>query len=931
MEMVSPEDVIGAQSAGFAEELYAEFLRDPALVPPGWRKYFASLQPRGTDAVLAPSFHAASIFNPLGVAPNGNGQVAAEVASRQDRVDQLVRAYRVSGHLEAKVDPLGIPRPPIPWLDPACYGLTAEDMARSFSSTTIAGPPQLKLREIIERLRHTYCGSIGVQYMHIDDTHIKDWLQERMESTENRLALSHDEQLSILRKLTDAVVFEDFIQKKYLGAKRFSLEGAESLIPLLQLAIEKAGEQRVNGIVIGMAHRGRLNVLANIIGKGAAEVFREFEDSEADTDGHRGDVKYHLGYSTKWRTASGHVIHVSLCFNPSHLEFVNPMALGRVRANLDRHGRRGSGMAILIHGDASFAGQGIVQEVLNLSQLRGYTTNGTIHVILNNQLGFTTDPADGRSTLYASGVARMLQVPIFHVNGEDPEAVDHVIDLAMDFRSEFQRDVVIDMYCYRRRGHNEGDEPSFTQPLMYKAIAQRKSVRDGYVEHLLRLGEVATEQADEIGVESRARLERELSLAREGEHGLAPAPPGERWVEYQGGPEKDAAEVATGVPAERLSSLLESLARLPEGFTPHPKITRLLEQRRAMARGEAPLDWATAEQLAFATLATEGVRVRLSGQDSERGTFSQRHSVLHDYETGATYEPLKHLAAGQAAVEVFNSPLSEAGVLGFEYGYSLDCPEGLVLWEAQFGDFCNVAQPIIDQFIASAEEKWSYLSGLVLLLPHGFEGMGSEHSSARLERFLQLACCDNIQVVNLTTPAQYFHALRRQALRKWRKPLVVMAPKSLLRHPCAVSTLADLELGSFRRVLYDAQQTDAAAIRRVLLCSGKLFYELDEARTERQRGDVAILRLEQLYPLPEGLLAEALERYADGTPVWWVQEEPENMGAWHYLKLKFADKLFGGLPLHGICRAAASSPATGSLSVHRREQQELINRAFDGL
>lgn len=934
--MSANEIVFHSEALGLAEELYAQYLLDPESVPPGWREYF-NAQPNA-NTPSGPKFTPASIFHSAGtngaVAQNGkntaNGMLASAYAM-QDRVDQLVRAYRVSGHFAAELDPLGRPRPLTPHLDPAFYGFTESDMDRKISSATIAGSRTMTLRQAIARLRNTYSRSIGVQYMHIDDTVIRAWLQERMEGTENRLAMSRDQRIATLTKLTDAVLLEDFIQKKYLGAKRFSLEGGESLIPLLHLALEKAGQMRINGVVIGMAHRGRLNVLVNIIGKSAWELFREFEDTNPEYEFHRGDVKYHLGYSTEWQSACGHEIHVSLCFNPSHLEFVNPMALGRARANLDFHGVHGSGMAILVHGDTAFAGQGVVQEILNMSQLPGYSTGGTVHVIHNNQLGFTTDIQDARSSLYASGVARMLQIPIFHVNGEDPEAVEAVIDTAMDFRMQFKRDVVIDMYCYRRRGHNEGDEPSFTQPQMYKAIAKRKSVLEGYVDRLEKLGVVTREQADKLAQERRKRLDEELDVARHKDRWLTPPPPSERWMEYTGGPESQADEVQTGVSADELAKLLEVTTRLPEGFTPHPKILNYLNQRLAMAQGKQGIDWAAAEALAFATLAIQYVRVRLSGQDSQRGTFSHRHFMLHDYITGEGYAPLQHLARFQGPVEVINSPLSETGVLGFEHGYSLDCPQGLVMWEAQFGDFCNVAQPIIDQFIASAEEKWGYLSGVVMLLPHGFEGQGSEHSSARLERFLQLAAADNMQIVNLTTPAQYFHCLRRQVLRRWRKPLIIMTPKSLLRHPQVVSSLEDLERGAFRRILHDPRKPKPAKVKRILLCSGKLYYELDLARTTRKLDNVVLLRLEQLYPLPETLLAESLKGYTDGTPVIWVQEEPENMGAWQYLKLRFCERLLGKFPFSGIYRAAAPSPATGSHKMHQQEQDHIIEQALAGL
>jgi 2-oxoglutarate dehydrogenase E1 component len=749
--------------------------------------------------------------------------------------------------------------------------------------------------------------------------------------------LAREEQIRIFTRLTDAVAFEEFIRKKFVGAKSFSLEGCESLIPLLDLAIEKAAEQGIKEIVLGMAHRGRLNVLANVLGKSPRQIFREFADDPKMFRGH-GDVKYHLGFSNDWTAAKGQRVHLSLCFNPSHLEFVNPVALGRVRAKQDRFQADqgvadvGPCLALLIHGDASFAGQGVIQETLNLSQLAGYSVGGTVHVIVNNLIGFTTSPAEGRSCTYASDVARMLQVPVFHVNGEDPEAVAQVVRLAMDFRQTFHRDVFIDMFGYRRLGHNEGDEPSFTQPVLYRAIQRRKSVREGYLDHLLNLGGLTREEAGEIARQRHEALERELSQAQDETY----RPPAEKvaavqgvWTRghYIGGPEKDAPDTATGVDQKRLAELLLKQTELPENFRPHPKIKKFLESRRQMAAGAEPLDWAAAEALAFASISADGFRVRLSGQDSARGTFSQRHAILYDYESGDPFIPLRHLGGKQAPVDIINSPLSETGVLGFDYGYSLDCPDGLICWEAQYGDFVNAAQVIVDQFITSAEDKWNRLSGVVLLLPHGFEGQGPEHSSARLERFLNLAAMDNIQVVCPTTPAQYFHCLRRQVLRPWRKPLIVMTPKSLLREARAVSTLQDCAVGEFQRVIADSLG-DPQQIRRILLCSGKIFYELRQHRESLQRQDVAILRLEQLYPLNEPLLQSALAPYVAGTPVWWVQEDPENMGAWRFLRVRFGDTLFGRFPFGGIRRPPSPSPATGSARIHKKDQKYLIAQAF---
>jgi 2-oxoglutarate dehydrogenase E1 component len=986
--MSSQPPIPGPLSLGFIEGLLADYHRDPQSVPADWRSWFArdgdgdgvggrvdaaaaagqyagdardisgergaatghvaasdgnghppghvpAFARRGRRARSSRRPRDRAVAHTLGCGPTGavrNRSTASpefDAAVLQDRVDQLVRAYRVRGHMVALIDPLGLPRPDCAELYPEHYGLSEEDMDRTISARTISGAEGSTLRELYLRLRMTYCRSIGVQFMHIDDIGVRHWLQERMEGTENRINLSTSQQIRILTLLTHATVFEDFLQTKYVGAKSFSLGGCESLIPLLDMAIERAGGQGVREVVIGMAHRGRLNVLANIMGQRPQDIFRKFEDVDAELHLGGGDVKYHLGHSTDWQTAAGDKIHLSLCFNPSHLECINPVVLGRVRSKQDRAGdlARERGLALLIHGDGAFAGEGVVQETLNLSELSGYGVGGAVHVIVNNQIGFTTSPNDSRSTLYASAVAKMLQIPIFHVNGEDPEAVAQVIHLAMDFRRQFRRDVVIDMFGYRRLGHNEGDEPSFTQPLMYEAIKRRKSVRLGYLEHLQRLGGVSDEQADAIEALCKQRFERGLKIARSDRYMPGDTALQGIWSGYLGGHEAEVEECATGVDQEQLAGLLEAQTRLPDGFHPHPKLERFMTARREMAAGERPLDWSAAESLAMASLAAEGIRVRLSGQDSQRGTFSHRHGVLHDIETGETYCPLEHVAEGQAAVELINSPLSEMGVMGFEYGYSLDCPDGLVMWEAQFGDFYNVAQVIVDQFIASAEDKWRRLSGIVLLLPHGFEGQGPEHSSARLERFLMQSAEDNMQIVVPTTPAQMFHVLRRQVVRRWRKPLVVLTPKSLLRHPKVVSDMAELSDGCFHRIIRDDLESPRR-VKRVLLCSGKIFYDLHERREKLSRDDVAILRVEQLYPLHEESMTGALAAYADGTQVFWVQEEPENMGAWRFWRARFGTSLLGRLPLAGIFRPESASPATGSPGSHRIEQERILQQAF---
>jgi 2-oxoglutarate dehydrogenase E1 component len=926
----------GTNNLAFVEGLYSEYLRDPSSVTQDWQDYFSRIVDgdRGRVTNFAPNFPITSIFNPPVQLPESSRRAQAEVEAQstnlQDRVDQLIRAYRICGHMIAQIDPLGLPRPNPVELDPAHYGFTEADMDRRFSVQTVYSGGWLTLREIIERLKNTYCRTIGVEYMHIDDLQVRRWLQERMEETENRLQITRKEQLRILTRLTDAVTFEEFIRKKFIGAKSFSLEGSESLIPLLDLAIERAGEGGVKEIVLGMAHRGRLNVLANIMGKSPSEIFREFADLDSQNYTGRGDVKYHKGYSNDWRTSSRKIVHISLCFNPSHLEFVNPVAVGRLRAKQDRVGdaEQIKGLPILIHGDAAFSGQGVVQETLNLSQLRGYKVGGTLHIVVNNQIGFTTSPSDARSTAYATDVAKMLPIPIFHVNGEDPEAVAQVVKLALDFRFQFKRDVVIDMYGYRRLGHNEADEPSFTQPLLYKAIEKRKPVREGYLDHLLKMGGVTKKDAERIWQSRQEHFEKELSESKSADYSPPTPIPRGTWNGFIGGSDAQTPDPDTGYPKEKLSRLLDAQTNFPADFHPHPKIERFVANRKKMATGEVPLDWSAAEALALGSLAVDGTRIRLSGQDVGRGTFSHRHAVLHDYEDGHTYIPLQYLSPKQAPVDIWNSPLSEVGVVGFEYGYSLDYPRGLIAWEAQFGDFANVAQVIIDQFIVSAEDKWKRLSGLVLLLPHGYEGQGPEHSSARLERWLALSAEDNIQVTYPTTPAQYYHLLRRQVLRPFRKPLVVMTPKSLLRHPDVVSPLDEFATGKFQRLIPDDSRLAPQKITRILLCAGKIYYDLRKQRQEKGREDVAIIRLEQLYPLRRDFLEREIARYPESSPVFWVQEEPENMGAWRFMRVNFGDMMFDR-PFNVISRPTEASPATGSSNSHKKEQEEILRRALE--
>lgn len=939
-------------SLDYIDDLYVQYVQDPDSVSDTWRQYFEQFlvsPPTKSRQRLAAATTTAPTSAAAAGKPGGNGAAALAGARKgstgdeatdqalwmsrmQDRVNQLVREYRVRGHLKAQLDPLGIDRGETPELSPQRYGVSDADMQRRLDSSAVEHVKGDTLDVILTKLRNTYCRSIGAQFMHIDNRNIRDWLQQRMESTENRLDLPHETQRRIYARLADASIFEEFVRRKFVGAKTFSLEGAETLIPLIDLALEKAGEHGVKEVVMGMAHRGRLNVMANILKKRAMNIFWSFDDPNPEMSRGGGDVRYHLGYSSDWKTARGDRLHISLCFNPSHLEYVNTVAMGRTRCKQDQldDSERRQVMNVLIHGDAAFAGEGVVQETLNLSQLGGYRVGGTLHIIINNQVGFTTEPAQGRSTTYATDVAKMLQVPIFHVNGEDPEAVAQVVSLAMDFRNEFQRDVVIDLYAFRRWGHNEGDEPRFTQPRMYAEIDRRAGVREQYLNRLKTLGKITEDEAEEIQKERTEKLETEFAASKNEQFVPDTQTLAAGWSDYFGGPEP-VESTNTTYDETRLGELVDAATRLPDGFSQHKKLKRLIANRRNMAAGKAAFDWATAELAAFATLLSDGHAIRLTGQDCQRGTFSQRHAVQHDVKTGETYMPLEHLSSNQARVELHNSPLSEAGVLGFEWGYSLDAPNSLVLWEAQFGDFWNCAQVIVDQFIASAEDKWNRLSGLVMLLPHGFEGQGPEHCSARVERFLAMSAEHNIQVCQPTTPAQYFHLLRRQVIRKWRKPLIVLTPKSLLRHPEVISDRKELAEGHFQKVLTD-RDVDLANVRRVMLCTGKIYYDLKKSRQERAIDDVALIRIEQLYPLESDELIAALDGVPRSAEIYFVQDEPRNMGSWPYLKLNYGDDFHAaGWSIVPITRAESASPSTGSMAAHLMEQKELIEAAFAGL
>ncbi len=932
-------------NAGFVEDLHAQYRQSPQSVDEQWRRFFESREPgRAGAEAPAPIVGVRHEAKGNGHGANGNGAAYARgytngaaaavttgrderllaAAALQGRVYQLVNAYRVRGHLFAKTDPLGTPPEAAPELELANFGLTDGDLDAMFPTVGVGGlPDRATLRQIIAHLSETYCSSIGVEFTHIEEPEAREWLQSEMERTRNRIDLDKNEILRVLTRLTDAEIFEQFVHKNFIGAKRFSAEGAESMIAMLDLLVDYAAGHGIEEMVIGMAHRGRLNVLANIMDKNVREIFAAFRDSNPERNVGRGDVKYHLGASADRTTSTGRSIHLSLAFNPSHLEFVNPVVEGRVRAKQDRRKRLGV-MPLLIHGDAAFIGQGIVPETLNMANLEGYTTGGTIHLVVNNQIGFTTLPQDSRSTRYCTDITRMLKVPVFHVNGEDPEAVIQAARLAIEFRQRFGKDVVIDMLCYRKYGHNEGDEPRYTQPVMYQLIDRKPTVREVYIRRLVERGTITQDVGDQLKAARQAALAQALEEEKQGDWLKPPNAMEGVWTTYYGGPDKNVEEVDTSVPREALLDLATRLSELPPGFHVNTKVKAVLDLRRdRIANGQA-FDWGTAEHLAFASLVAENRRVRITGQDARRGTFTHRHATLYDAKTGQRYTPLANLGTGH--FEVYDSPLSEAGVLGFEYGYSLDTPEGLVIWEAQFGDFVNGAQVIIDQFIASAEDKWLRLSGLVMLLPHGYEGQGPEHSSARVERFLQQAASDNIQVCNLTTPAQLFHCLRRQVLRPWRKPLVIFTPKSLLRHKEAVSTVEDLAKGQFQRVIPDSE-TDPRDVKRVLLCSGKVYYDLLDARRKLGRKDVAIVRLEQLYPINDQL-QKALAVYADGTRLVWVQEEPRNMGGWYFLNANLSRILGDRLPLSLVSRPAAASPATGSKASHDLEQQRLIDEAL---
>jgi 2-oxoglutarate dehydrogenase E1 component len=925
----------GLEVFGVNAELVAEIRQryevDPSSVHESWAALFE-------EHAVPPAPRPGAVERAHQPAPAATEADVAlgQLADRHARVLRLIHAYRARGHRIAETDPLGgDANLYFPELDPSHYGFGNDDLERQYMAGDLPGGPVQTLGQILERLRATYCRTVGVEYTHMQDPGHKIWLRTRIEESHNTTPLAAAECLRVLEKVAAAELFERFLHTKFLGQKRFSLEGAESLIPLLDSLVEEAPEYGAREIVIGMAHRGRLNVLSNILGKSLESIFSEFEDSPLiDSPFGSGDVKYHKGYSNDRTTRSGETIHLSLTANPSHLEAVDPVVEGRVRAKQMRVGDV-DGHAIvpvLIHGDAAFAGQGIVAETLNLSKLPGYSTGGTIHVVVNNQIGFTTAPDEARSTLYCTDVAKMIQAPIFHVNGDDPEAVVHCVMQALAYRDRFHEDVVIDLVCYRRHGHNEGDEPSFTQPLLYEKIRSRPSVRKRYTDSLLDRGILQRQDVKRIEDDLGGQLARALEVIESRPPGPdEPYEPRGPWLGFSQTLE-DADDPVTGVDIEELARLAERIAELPEGFAVHPKLATLLAKRRKVISDDGEIDWGLAESFAFGSLLLEGNPVRLSGQDCTRGTFSHRHAGVVDQKTGQEFLTLANLSPSQGRFEVYDSLLSEAAVLGFEYGYSLADPQTLVLWEAQFGDFANGAQVIIDQFICSAHVKWQRMSGLVMLLPHGYEGQGPEHSSARIERFLQSCADDNLQVVNCTTPAQYFHVLRRQHARRWRTPLVVFTPKSLLRLPRAMSRAEDLANGRFQPVIQDAIADERPEdVRRVVFSSGKVYYDLLVER-ERCHGDervpVALARVEQLYPWPEAGLAETIARYPNAETVTWCQEEPANMGAWTFVRERIQGLLRPNQRLVYAGRREAASPAAGSGRIHKQEQAALVAAAL---
>ncbi|HET8942361.1 MAG TPA: 2-oxoglutarate dehydrogenase E1 component [Rudaea sp.] len=931
LQQFAASSQLSGTNAGFIESLYESYLRDPAAVSAQWQQYFATIRGSlGGDVPHADAIARITQAQRL----NGHSRAAAAApvsevqAQKQAAVLKLVTAYRSRGHLAADLDPLGMAQKlPAPDLQPEFHGLSSADLDTEFSTGSLAGPKRLKLRDLITLLKATYASTIGAEFMHISHADQRRWMHERLEAAGGNFGLGTEERKHTLELLTQAEGIERYLHTKYVGQKRFSLEGGDSLIPLLDELVRRGGEDGVRDMVIGMAHRGRLNVLVNTLGKSPQKLFAEFEGKydHPDDPAHSGDVKYHMGFSADVKTA-GHTVHLALAFNPSHLEIVNSVVVGSVRARQTRRRdtAREQVLPVLMHGDAALAGQGVNMELLNMSQARGFGVGGSIHIVINNQIGFTTsNPTDARSTLYCTDVAKMVNAPVLHVNGDDPEAVVFCTRLAFDFRKQFKRDVVIDLVCYRRHGHNEADEPAATQPLMYHIIRERPTARALYAQRLIADGVIGDTDAQTLVDAYRAKLDAGQSIAQI-DSGFKDAFAVD-WSKYLHGTLDE--PVNTGVPKDKLAELNRKILAMPADFILHPRVAKIYADREAMASGGHPLDWGFAENLAYATIVDQGYDMRLVGQDSGRGTFFHRHAEVHDQKTGKTYVPLTSINP-KTDVEVIDSLLSEEAVMAFEYGFATADPNALTIWEAQFGDFANGAQVVIDQFIAAGEAKWDRMCGLSLFLPHGYEGQGPEHSSARLERYLQLCALHNMQVCVPTTPAQMFHLMRRQMLRNIRKPLIVLTPKSLLRHKLAVSSLDDLATGAFHLVIPDHTSKASQKVRRVILCSGKVYYDLIEDAAKRQISDVAIIRVEQLYPFPRVEVCAELAKYPSAKQVVWCQEEPMNQGAWYQIQHHLLACVEQDQSLHYAGRVRSPSPATGHLNTHLVEQAALVEQAL---
>lgn len=934
MQDLWQDSYLTSGNEAYIEELYDTYLANPGSVAPEWRTYFDNLARQLPRAAGGDVSHAAVREQFLQLARHTTNTLAVQGVEthydqQQERVSEMIAAFRRLGHLQANIDPLGMYKGVYsPTLELAYYGFTEQDNNKVFNVGSFAGlnKATATLSELHQALRRVYCNTIGFEFMHINRVEEVEWIRERIEQGWANFKPSNDEKKRLLEKLVVADGLEKYLGFKYVGQKRFSLEGGDSLIPLLDTVVNRGVQNGVKEIIIGMAHRGRLNVLVNIVGKEPEGIFAAFEGKGISPD-HSGDVKYHLGYSSNVITNYG-AVHIALAFNPSHLEIVSPVVQGSVRARQRRRSdtEQRQVLPIQLHGDAAFAGQGVVMETFTMSQARWFTVGGSIHVVINNQVGFTTsNPKDARSSIYCTDVAKMVEAPILHVNANDPEAAYFAALFAMDYRQLFKRDVVIDLVCYRRHGHNEADEPSATQPVMYKIIKAMPVPYLIYAKKLLSEGVIEDAVEKKIADDYRNKLDKAESIVATNKD-KAPYEFMVNWTPYLGQPWT--AKAKTAVPLKRLQEISKQLEVLPDGFVLQPQVKKVLEAQKNMAEGDVPLNWGFAETLAYATLLEEGYPIRLCGQDAGRGTFAHRHAVLHDQNTDEVYLPLSHLSQKQAQINVVDSLLSEEAVLAFEYGYATAEPNYLVIWEGQFGDFANGAQVVIDQFISSGEQKWGRLCGLVMLLPHGYEGQGPEHSSARLERYLQLCAQDNMQVCIPSTPAQIFHLLRRQMVRPYRKPLIVMTPKSLLRHPLAVSSLTDLSEGAFQLVIPEVDKIEAKQVDRVVLCSGKVYYELLEERREKKLNNIAILRLEQLYPFPEERCKEALALYGQAKEVVWCQEEPQNQGAWIAMQPYLTALLGKGQKLRYAGRSASASPAVGYLSVHLKEQKELVAQAL---